>query len=188
MKRIAAGVLFLLFCLIGIQSKITPTRMRSNVQLPNGSFYPGTDIEIEPGDLLFTPIGKSESKYVGHVGIVNGNLKVVHSIPAGLALDEVPAYFQKFRSITIFSPVESDVGRNTASFLDALYDAYPRAVYRVMTPLGFDWHEQYCTKIVWQAYYYGSGINLGSYSPHARAIHPELLKDRRYLKIKAKGL
>ncbi|MFZ0370032.1 MAG: hypothetical protein WAM07_10610 [Halobacillus sp.] len=150
--------------------------------------YPGTNIIITPGDLLFTPIGKSESKYAGHVGIVNSRREVIHSIPSGLMKDPISRYFNKFRSITIFSARDPETGMKACIYLDHLHTTYPKADYKVFTPLGYNDHEQYCTKIVWQSYYYGAGINLGRLSEHSLAIHPILLKDKRHLNCVAKNL
>ncbi len=157
---------------------------------PSGALtiYPGTNLESKPGDLLFTPIGKSESKFVGHVGIVNFNKEVVHSIPNGLVTDSLKEYFQKFRLISVYSPINEKIGEDAAHYLEALVEKHPTAQYRIFTPLGAAAHEQYCTKIVWQSYYYGAGINLGEFSGQAKGIHPEFLKDSRYLERKAKNL
>ncbi len=165
-------------------------RKTERAALPSGEsfIYPGTDLKAKPGDLLFTPIGKSESKYVGHVGIVNGENKVVHSVPSGLVTDSLDRYFRKFRSISIYSPKDEKTGEDTAHYLESLVSKYPSAKYRIFTPLERIDHEQYCTKIVWQAYFYGAGVNLGGLSGKARGIHPKILKDKRNLVRKVKHI
>ncbi|WP_173916381.1 YiiX/YebB-like N1pC/P60 family cysteine hydrolase [Halobacillus sp. Marseille-Q1614] len=143
--------------------------------------YPHSKVPISPGDLLFSPIGKSESKYVGHVGIVTFQQEVVHSIPSGLVNDPIPHYFEKFRSISVYSAKNSEAGAKAAEYVESILEEQRNSRYRVFTPLQVINQEQYCTKIVWQAYYYGSGINLGRLPKASRAIHPQLLKDRRHL-------
>ncbi|WP_085505005.1 YiiX/YebB-like N1pC/P60 family cysteine hydrolase [Thalassobacillus devorans] len=165
-----------------------PRKARAPIVHDNPETYPGTNVAILPGDLLFSPIGQSESKYVGHVGIVNHNREVIHSIPSGLMKDTMHSYFHKFRSITIYSPKDPDVGRKAADYLENLYEKYPKANYRIRTPLGSTDHEQYCTKIVWQSYYYGAGVNLRNLPPSRIAIHPEWLKDKKVLERKARNL
>ncbi|MFC7060360.1 hypothetical protein [Halobacillus seohaensis] len=160
---------------------IRPKKVYSPTHHHDPTTYPGTTLFIKPGDLLFSPIGKSESKYVGHVGIVNNDHKVIHSIPAGLMKDTVADYFRKFRLITIYSPENPTIGVKASDYLEYLYITYPRANYRFFTPLGSLNHEQYCTKIVWQSYYFGSGVNLGNHSIKSKAIHPHFLKDLRFL-------
>lgn len=165
-----------------------PKKKRPPISNGERNIYPGTDLQAKPGDLLFTPIGKSESKFVGHVGIVNHKYEVVHSVPSGLIADSLNEYFHKFRYISVYSPIDPLSGVDAAHYVEALVDKHPSAQYRIFTSLGESHHEQYCTKIVWQAYYYGAGINLGHFSGMAKGIHPEFLKDDRYLKRKAKKL
>lgn len=62
--------------------------------------------DVLPGDVLFSPVGKRESKYVGHIGIVTTDKKVLHSIPAGLMKDEPDAYKRKFRKVAHYRPYE----------------------------------------------------------------------------------
>ncbi len=179
--------------LLGLITTITTFIARPHKKrapLPSGAItvYPGTDFEAQPGDLLFTPIGKSESKFVGHVGMVNHNQEVVHSIPSGLVTDSLKEYFQKFRLISVYSPIDKFAGIDAAHYLEALVEKHPTAQYRIFTPLDEEHHEQYCTKIVWQSYYYGAGINLGDFGGQAKGIHPEFLKDDRHLERKTKNL
>ncbi|MFG6148780.1 hypothetical protein [Halobacillus sp. B23F22_1] len=158
-----------------------PKKVTAPIKQEDPAYYPGTNIKIKPGDLLFSPIGKSESKYVGHVGIVNHENKVVHSVPAGLVQDSVVNYCRKFRSITVFAPNTPFLGIQAADYLRTLYKEHPKAVYKVFTPLGNSDEVQYCTKTVWQCYMYGADVNLGNLSKEARAIHPQLLKDKKNL-------
>lgn len=178
------------FILLAVLSAITlrPRRVYNpNVQ-EKDPFYPGSDIDILPGDLLFSPIGRKESRYVGHVGIVNTNKEVIHSVPAGIIKDSIPNYFHKFNKITLFSPNEQHVGQKAAQYAEKLLYNYPKAAYRIWTPLGDRNGEQYCTKIVWQSYLYGAGVNLGQLTNKAKAIHPQRLKDQRYLTRKKRFL
>ncbi|QHT46782.1 hypothetical protein M662_09855 [Bacillus sp. SB49] len=135
---------------------------------------------VEPGDLLFSPIGKKESFYIGHVGIVTGDNHVVHSVPAGIIRDPLPYYLQKFRGIERYKPKQKDAGLRAAQYIDTHYPNHTPADYTIITTLGSRSHQQYCSKIVWQAYYYGAGINLGRQPKLAVAVHPQVLKDSRY--------
>lgn len=137
---------------------------------------------LVPGSLLFSPMGKRESKYVGHVGIVTNDQHVIHSIPSGLIKDPLNHYKYKFKFITIYEPIDPCAGKKAAIYAETLYEKHPSAAYRFLTPLSRKASEQYCTKIVWQSYFYGADINLGNLLNNARAIHPILLKDKHYLK------
>jgi uncharacterized protein YycO len=160
---------------------IRPRRVYAPHVQERAHFYPGTDYAILPGDLLFSPIGRKKSRYVGHVGIVNTKKNVIHSVPAGIIQDSIPNYFHKFNKITLFSPIDPNLGQKAARHSEKLLNDYPKAAYRIWTPLGNRDYEQYCTKIVWQSYLYGAGVNLGQLTNKAKAIHPQRLKDQRYV-------
>lgn len=179
-KLLAAGTVAVLSLLL------LPKKVLAPIIQMNAGVYPGSDIPALPGDLLFSPIGKKESRYIGHVGIVTRNQDVIHSIPAGLVRDSIGEYFRKFRNITLYSPINPDSGENACEYLELLYSKHPRAKYRIMTPLGSREHEQYCTKTVWQAYYFGAKINIRKLPANAKAVHPQRLKDRRVFHFKKK--
>ncbi|WP_226579087.1 hypothetical protein [Halobacillus litoralis] len=179
MKNIFLAVLSLIAFLF-----LRPKKVKAPTIKTSNDLYPGTDCAIMAGDLLFSPIGKSESKYVGHVGFVMDTNEVVHSIPSGLARDSISTYFKKFRGITLYRPKSTQSGSIAALYMEDLFATYPKALYRVWTPLGTSDYEQYCTKLVWQAYYFGSNINLGHLPLSAKAVHPVRIKDRKYLKRK----
>ncbi|WP_082234074.1 YiiX/YebB-like N1pC/P60 family cysteine hydrolase [Halobacillus massiliensis] len=158
-----------------------PKKVVAPVKSDEYMTYPNSNISITPGDLLFSPIGKSESKYVGHVGIVTEKNEVIHSVPSGIIKDCIEKYFQKFRRVSIYSSKDPSHGVKAARYADSYWTKQYKSPYRVFTPLHSLSVEQYCSKLVWQAYFYGAGINLGSLPKISRAIHPQLLKDRKYL-------
>lgn len=156
------------------------------LSLPSKKVYAPTKTRTHPspGDLLFSPIGRQESRYVGHVGIVSTDGYVVHSIPSGLIKDPVDHYYRKFRIVTVYQSDQTGSGKQAAAYVERLFQRYPHASYKMNTPLGKEDSAQYCTKLVWQSYYYGAGINLGHLSHKMRAVHPALLKKNRQLKKK----
>lgn len=136
---------------------------------------------VLPGDLLFSPLGERDSFYIGHVGIVTEDGHVIHSIPKGLKKDDVDRYFNKFKRLTLYRPKNEEAGRNAAAYANRIYEANAQAPYRFFTTLEDTDGEQYCTKLVWQAYYFGAGINLKNYALTKKAIHPEFVKDTHFL-------
>ncbi|GEN54015.1 YiiX/YebB-like N1pC/P60 family cysteine hydrolase [Halobacillus faecis] len=163
---------------------IKPKKIVAPVIQKHEHLYPGTNLPIQPGDLLFSPIGKKESRYIGHVGIVTKDNKVIHSVPSGVVQDHMEAYFKKFSNIRIYSAKDRKSGNAAADYAVNLQREYPHANYKIWTPISRMNGQQYCTKIVWQSYYFGAGVNLGKISPHAKSVHPERIKDRRYLSRK----
>lgn len=176
--------LFLFISTLFFAWMIKPKKVLAPLKQEHEHLYPGTNLTIVPGDLLFSPIGKKESRYIGHVGIVTKNNTVIHSIPSGVIQDQMEAYFNKFSNIRIYSALDSKSGEAAADYAVKLQKENPRATYKIWTPIGRTNEEQYCTKIVWQAYQFGAGVNLGKVSPYAKSVHPERLKDRRYLSKK----
>ncbi|PBB05978.1 YiiX/YebB-like N1pC/P60 family cysteine hydrolase [Salimicrobium humidisoli] len=136
---------------------------------------------LQPGDLLFSPIGEKDSFYIGHVGIVTEDDCVIHSIPKGLKKDEADHFFRKFARLSLYRARDEEAGVRAAAFAERIYESNPRAPYRFFTDLKDTGDKQYCTKLVWQAYYYGAGIKLNNYPLFARALHPEFIKDLRHL-------
>ncbi|WLR46837.1 YiiX/YebB-like N1pC/P60 family cysteine hydrolase [Halobacillus litoralis] len=173
--------LFLFVSTVFLALIIKPKKIVAPLIQEQTHLYPGTSKSITPGDLLFSPIGRRESRFIGHVGIVTKDNKVIHSIPSGVIQDQMEAYFNKFSYIRIYSAIDSKSGEAAADYAAKLQKEHPRADYKLWTPISSLYEEQYCTKIVWQSYHFGAGINLGKISPHARSVHPQRLKDQRFL-------
>ncbi|SIS58108.1 YiiX/YebB-like N1pC/P60 family cysteine hydrolase [Salimicrobium flavidum] len=148
---------------------------------PKKVLAPRSQPEVKPGDLLFSPLGQKDSFYIGHVGIVTEDMSVIHSIPKGLKKDDVDHFFGKFKRLSLYRSKSEEAGTRSAAFALHLYESNTKAPYRFFTKLKETDGEQYCTKLVWQAYYYGAGINLKKFPLYARAIHPEFVKDSRHL-------
>ncbi|AKG05457.1 hypothetical protein AAV35_012215 [Salimicrobium jeotgali] len=148
---------------------------------PRKAAAPTPRPELKPGDLLFSPIGEKDSFYIGHVGIVTEDDSVIHSIPKGLKKDDADHFFRKFARLSLYRARDEEAGARAAAFAKRIYESNPRAPYRFFTDLKNTGGKQYCTKLVWQAYYYGAGIKLKNFPLFARALHPELIKDSRHL-------
>ncbi|MEK3768513.1 hypothetical protein MKY14_08155 [Paenibacillus sp. FSL R5-0887] len=121
-----------------------------------GPTYPGTSIEMKPGDVIHNP--KSISTFfVGHVAIVGNDLLLRHSHPHGPGITEgISNYVSRFSTgdkFTILRPrngngaaaatwSQQNIGSITA------YAFWPSPVY---VP------SNYCSKFVWQSYWFGAG-------------------------------
>ncbi|WP_145950341.1 hypothetical protein [Paenibacillus sp. Y412MC10] len=131
------------------------------------TYYPGTSIAVSAGDVIYSPIGW-ETRFVGHTAIVGDDLRVYHSTPAtatGGASDTFSGYLSRFSSGYTFKVLRYSNG--TGPFTQPV-DAgrwaknnYSRITKYNLT--GFkmsDVANNYCSKFVWQAYYYGANTNL----------------------------
>lgn len=129
--------------------------------------YPGTNVTMRPGDVLHSPKSTS-TNFVGHVAIVGPDLKLRHSHPQGPGrsetLESYLTWFAPGDKFTILRP-RNGGGAAAATWsvnnINKLTSYYLPAQLHVI-PLN------YCSKFVWQAYYYGEQKDLvgdARYSP-----------------------
>lgn len=129
-----------------------------------GPTYPGTNVTMRIGDVLYSTktLGGS-SQIVGHVGIVNSNFKVVHvTLPVnGGTVDNMANYMWRHgagETIKVYRPKN---GRGVEAAKWAVYN-YKRATeYLIQLDSPLDTlTPNYCSKFMWQAFYYGEGIDI----------------------------
>ncbi|MFA9558404.1 hypothetical protein ACERII_13940 [Evansella sp. AB-rgal1] len=132
--------------------------------IPGNPVYPGTNIKMKAGDVLYSSKGL-DTYLVGHVGIVDANGQVIHMMKnGGMKRESISAYSSNFK-YTIYQAKVENNGYKAAQNATSLYNNYrSSASYTLTTTLTRPKDKQYCTKLVWQAYYYGSNINLGDNS------------------------
>ena len=58
--------------------------------------YPGTSVQVKAGDVLVSSVGL-DTKFVGHVGIVDDTGYVVHMVPGGMRRQTIAQYSNSFR-------------------------------------------------------------------------------------------
>ncbi|GIO38109.1 hypothetical protein RW092_13295 [Paenibacillus sp. 3LSP] len=129
-----------------------------------GPTYPGTSVQMKIGDILYSTktLGGSTA-IVGHVGIVDSNFKVVHVTPAvdGGVIDNFTNYMNRHGSgetIVVYRPRD---GMGVGAARWANYNYYNVTDYSIdpLAKLGTI-SPNYCSKFVWQAFYYGEGVDL----------------------------
>ncbi|WP_088832195.1 hypothetical protein [Paenibacillus tyrfis] len=150
------GIFFLLTLLV------IPTMVQAKVKSmeePN-PYYPGTSIEMQVGDVLYSSktLGSS-SQIVGHVGIVGPDFFIYHVTPTegGGTKDTIQNYMTrhgKGETIAIYKY------RYASGYYAANWakQNYQRATQYFITPDRLSSiTPNYCSKFVWQAFYYGEG-------------------------------
>lgn len=135
----------------------------SPLNLPNEN-YPGTNADILPGDILYST--KSlfvHTAVVGHVGIIGNDKKVYHVSPAGSIAgkaDTLKTYRERHGSkerIYIYRPTTG--GSKAASW--ASNNIKSMETYSIVNAGKLSsLNPNYCSKFIWQAFYYGAGIEL----------------------------
>ncbi|MCM3697824.1 hypothetical protein [Paenibacillus macerans] len=116
--------------------------------------YPGTNITMKPGDVIHNP--KSFSTFfVGHVAIVGPDLRIYHVHPNGPGIVEsIDSYVSRFSSgdkFTIFR-IRDGGGPEAAEWAKANISKVNQYFFN---PIPTNVGGNYCSKFVWQAYYFG---------------------------------
>jgi hypothetical protein len=121
-------------------------------------YYPGTSIQMMPGDVLYSHKYALSSFLVGHTAIIGINYRIYHVNrwqPLGHA-DSMPIYLSRHRKqekLTILRHENQDEARLAAAWAMQYYDRVKRYTYnRDLNNL----EDNYCSKFTWQAFYFGT--------------------------------
>lgn len=122
--------------------------------------YPYSHVEIMPGDILYSSIGKS-TYYVGHIVIVGPNYNIIESLPgkpSGHTLTPYQ-YWHRHNQGDKITLLRSKHGAS-----DAAKWAYTNVGdvenYTVLNYNLKSLKNNYCSKWILQAFYYGANIKL----------------------------
>ncbi len=116
-------------------------------------------LELAPGDILYSSKGWS-TFLVGHVAIVGPRLNIHHSHPKGGFSETVDRYLTRHKfggTMTILRPRKGALeaadwaARNIEQVTSYLF--HPR-----LDTI----HHNYCSKFIWQAFWYASNIDMTS--------------------------
>ncbi len=122
--------------------------------------YPYSTVEMLPGDILYSSIGKS-TYYVGHIVIVGPNYNIIESIPgdpSGYMLS-AKQFWARHNTGDEITLLRAKTGGDQAA--KWALDHYNRV--EKYTVLNHDIHtikNNYCSKWILQAYYFGANIKL----------------------------
>ncbi len=125
-------------------------------------FYPGTDIRMCPGDILYSHKYAFSSFLVGHIAIIGENDRIYHINrwqPYGHA-DSMPIYLSRHKKgekITILRYPQQEEAKKAAKWAMQNYDQIKSYIF---TRDLLDIKNNYCSKFIWQAFYFGNEIKL----------------------------
>lgn len=149
-----------------------------------GPTYPGTNIQMKAGDVLYSSKSLGTSTWgVGHVGIVGTDYNVYHvnKIENRGLSDGLYLYMSRHRpgeKLTILRP-RGGYGTRAALWAENNYSRVTQ--YQINTARLSTISPNYCSKFVWQAFYYGEGINIANFEPlddtYTVAIGPLLIEN-----------
>lgn len=135
------------------------------VTFASAATYPGTNITVKPGDIIHSPKNKS-TYFAGHTAIVGSDNYIYHAIPNtnGKAKDTITYYFDerfsKGDKFTILRPKNSSHAEPAAEMAPTIYSNITTYAYNSDAIKLDNFSHNYCSKFVWQAYYYGNSFNV----------------------------
>lgn len=159
------ALLFVCFLSIGASANSAESVAPQGVPDPT---YPNSSIPMKPGDVLYSSksLGSSSPAF-GHVGVVGTDLYVYHSNPyAPGARDTIDEYMSRHKSKESITVLRYRYGSGTApnAAAWAKNNYYRVKTYSIPVPplnqLMGDVETNYCSKFVWQAFYFGEGKDL----------------------------
>ncbi|WP_083607089.1 MULTISPECIES: YiiX/YebB-like N1pC/P60 family cysteine hydrolase [Paenibacillus] len=132
-----------------------------------GETYKGTNVAIQAGDILVTnSTGSSGFGYTGHAGILidNGTIVSIEGYNKPLIRQPITDWYTKYANTKVLrytsSPTKAQQAATWASNYQSLYK--DQVHYGLINNI-FDYYtETYCSKIVWDAYYYGASVSFGN--------------------------
>lgn len=122
--------------------------------------YPYSNVEMLPGDILYSSIGKS-TYYVGHIVIIGPNYNIIESIPGNPSGHMLTAqqFWQRHNQGDQITLLRSKKGANEAAKWAQANFNYVKK-YTVLNTDIKSLKNNYCSKWIIQAYYYGANVKL----------------------------
>jgi uncharacterized protein YycO len=132
----------------------------------------------KPGDILITNDSVG-SGAVGHAGIIMSNGNVLHFAgkKLGILNESVSKWKGRYKKTNVYRIPNASLASSAATWAYNNYWVKNRsASYKIDTQL-YAKDPSYCSKIVWQAYYYGTGSTKVVNVPGTKLAPPYRLKD-----------
>lgn len=137
--------------------------------------YPGTKATVKAGDIVVTKTTNCKPNckgITGHAGIVIDSTYIAHISGPGAHPSKISisSWFKKYTSTKVVRTNSKYKGKpsKAASWAAKYLKDYPKAKYSI-TPNLSSKDPTYCSKLVYQAYYYGTGYPILASSG---IIHP----------------
>lgn len=122
--------------------------------------YPYSDVKMLPGDILYSSIGKS-TYYVGHIVIIGPNYNIIESIPGNPSgyMMSAKQFWSRHNSSDRITLLRAKAGADGAAkwALDHFNDVKK---YTVLNHNINTIKNNYCSKWILQAYYFGANVKL----------------------------
>lgn len=156
--------------IINSSEPLSPNKYQSFVALPGGGG------SLAPGDILITT-DTSSYGLTGHAGMVLPNGMILHypSPSAGIKRIYLSQWMASYPDTKIYHENNRTIANEAANWENSHYYLSNKdAGYSVNTSIS-SYDPTYCSKMVFQAYYYGTGSAKVEYIPPSHIIPPYLL-------------
>jgi uncharacterized protein YycO len=130
---------------------------------PSSAYYPGTTTSIISGDILVTKDYTLTPQWPGHAAIVVDYQNIVQIVGPNTPLVKISiqAWFASFPNTKVVRINSASVALASANWASTYYNNYHLTVgYDVFSDLFAYQNYTYCSKVVWDAYFFGGGVIL----------------------------
>lgn len=139
-----------------------------------GPAQPNDGTTWRAGDIFITakPGNGIVSWTYGHAGIMGTDGKIVDMISSGVRKIWPYEWFSQNGSISVYRVPNSSVAWNAGNWATNYYSSYRGRVQYSINTDKYSKDKMYCSKLVWQAYWFGTGSAPVLRSPSFAIIHP----------------
>ncbi|MCR8996519.1 YiiX/YebB-like N1pC/P60 family cysteine hydrolase [Brevibacillus halotolerans] len=147
-------------------SEIERQKINKPEDVPVEATYPNSRVEIKPGDILITN-NTSSKGLTGHAAIVIDTENVVEILGPGFHPQKNPIkrFFGKNVSKKYGTKVvrynRTKIRNQAADWAEWYVKKYDDVEYAISDLYNYK-YKTYCSKIVWNAYYFGAGVRLNT--------------------------
>lgn len=123
------------------------------------SYYGDTETRSQPGDVLYSSMSP-DTAFVGHIGIIGSDGFVYHVLQGSSAIrSSLPRYMKRFSKQNLYILRHDSIDVASSAGRVAIEIHKEVEAYALNTELS-NVSQNYCSKFIWQAFYYGSGIDI----------------------------
>ncbi|MGG4493758.1 YiiX/YebB-like N1pC/P60 family cysteine hydrolase [Brevibacillus reuszeri] len=161
-------ILFLFLMIFALCTPVSFAADFTTLEVDPGVTYPGTSVKVKIGDMLVTN-QTSSAGLTGHAAIVTDNYTVVHIGGYGENPEDISIskFFKRYKSnIKVVRYSSSKAAKKAGAWATEFAEEYSDATYGLTNKLSGA-SPTYCSKIVWQAYYYGADVNFNDRRPNS---------------------
>lgn len=126
------------------------------------------------GDIFVSskPGGGMVSWVHGHAGIVGSDGQMIHMIQSGVKKESVSNFLKHNQGTSAYRVPNSTVSNNAAKWASNYYNNWRgKAQYSINTEK-YTQNKMYCSKLVWQSYWFGTGSAPVLKNPTWVILHP----------------